>query len=693
MFKFLQNNTNKNIKILTLGIVSFLFLGLFTIVFAAPKTKLKPQELQLLLDRGNKAFALSKYSVAAENYELYQQAIDSTDWDVLIKLSDSYWQMRDYKRSGKILAKLVTGGSNGSVGLSVRNRIRIAEMQARLGNYPEAAKWLGGVANYELLAAGYKDAASIESMKEDSMDWTLGHLDINTNFREFSPVIAGKNLIFTSNSPATAKELAFGWDGKSYARLWVIPLKNVTVSPFYSYADNDSVRKAGKIIIRRLSPLYEGSDNKPMPAKGDIAGKITYIGVDSLPSAKLLGGLQHMKYNVATASLDGFNTLFFSANQPDSLQKKNKLGIMQAAYAGESVSNPQSTVLKDASFYSAMHPTVNKLSNMLIFASDMAGSKGGFDLYYAQRKNVKEAWDAPKPFSDIINTVGNEVFPYNSADGYLYFSSDARTGLGGLDIYRVLLNDAINGTGEVEHLPYPLNSSSDDFGWVQDSTEMKGYLTSDRFGGNDNIFRFEYTPRPKQSYITGFVREKKSLQPMPGATVFLYNKTTDKVLVKKTDNEGAYKFEVKNLGKFLIKVVEQNCKDDGIVMDITSRKPKNVTFEAPRDLKLGLTFRNVSVLDNLLYDYATAAIRKDALFSLDSIVRLLNTYPNMVELGAHTDSRGSVEYNNRLSQRRAESAVAYVVKQGIDPARISAKGYGEMCLKNNCSDGVNCRLP
>jgi OmpA family/WD40-like Beta Propeller Repeat len=681
-----------NTKRLIVLFSALLCLGFTVSLQAAAAKKMKPQELATFLERGNRAYSQSKYAVAAENYESYQQGKDSTDWDVLIKLSDSYWQMRDYKRSGKILTKLVAGGNSGAGGLSVRNRIRVAEMQARLGNYPEAAKWLGGVANYELLAAGYKDAASIESMKEDSMDWTMGYLDINTNFREFSPVIAGKNMIFTSNSPASAKELAFGWDGKSYARLWTIPLKKLSVSPFYSNSDNDSIRKAGKVIIKRLSPLYEGSDNRPMAQKGDVGGKITYIGVDSLPTAKLLGGLQHMKYNVATASLDGFDNLFFSANQPDSVAKRNRLGIMQGKYANDAVTNIQNTVLKDAQFYSAMHPTVNKASTVLVFTSDMAGGKGGFDLYYATRKAVKDPWDAPKAFSDIVNTVGNEVFPYNSADGYLYFSSDARTGLGGLDIYRILMADAMAGVGEVEHIPYPLNSSADDFGWVQDSTEQKGYLTSDRFGTNDNIFRFQYDPKPKLSRITGHVREKKSLQPMPGATVFLYNKTTDKVLVTKADNEGIYKFDVKNFGDFVLKVVESNCKDDGIAMTLApKKKSKDFIFDAPRDLLPGLTFRNVWVLENLFYDYATANIRRDAQVSLDSLVRILNTYPNMVELGAHTDSRGSVEYNNRLSQRRAESAVAYVVKQGIDPARITAKGYGEMCLKNACADGVNCK--
>ncbi len=658
----------------------------------APVKKLASDQVRLLLTQGDESYTQMKYAVAVQFYEAYrEQLTDSTNWDVLIKLADCHWQQRDYKQSAKYMQQLIAAGDKAD--LSVRDRIRIAEMQARVGNYPQAAKWLGGIANYELLAAGYKDTENIDALKEDSMDWRISILNINTNFREFSPAVCGERLIYTSNAPATFKERAFGWDGKSYARLWGVPIKLLKLTLISNNSDKvDSVRNGGKFFAKRLSGMYEGSDTKPMQQKGIYGGKVLYVGMDSATQCRLVGGLQHIKFNVATASLDNNKTLYFSANLPkDSLGKRTRIGVMQAQYNGDGVTNVQETKMLVSGEYSEMHPTINKAGTLLIFSSDRPGGKGGYDLYYTERKTVKDAWGPSIPFSDKVNTVGNEVFPYNSADGYLYFSSDARPGFGGLDIYRILLADALKRTGEVEHIAYPINSSSDDFGWCQDSTDMKGYFSSDRFVSNDNIYRFEYDPKPKVSHISGIVREFKSQQPMPGATVFLYNKSTDEVIVKKTNNDGRYTFDVTNMGDYLIKCVETNCKDKGLAMNIFAKKPKNVTFDAPHDIVLDLQFKNVWELENLLYDHASANIRIDAKTSLDSLVKILNKYPTMVELGSHTDSKGSAEYNQRLSQRRAESAVAYVVKQGIDPSRITAKGYGESKLKNTCGDGSKCK--
>jgi outer membrane protein OmpA-like peptidoglycan-associated protein len=673
------------------GVILLMILSNKPISAANPIKKLSSEQIYSLLQQGNEAYSQMKYAIASQFFESYKvQATDTVNWDMMIKLADSYWQMRDYKQSGKLMQQLVSAG--GSSDLSIRDRIRIAELQARLGNYPQAAKWLGGIANYELLAAGYKDTESIQSQKEDSLDWAISILNINTNFREFSPTICGNRLVYTSNSPASFKERAFGWDGKSYARLWTIPIKMLKMTLISSNADRvDSVKNSGKMFAKRLSGMYEGSDTKPMNQRGMFGGKILYVGIDSLSQSRLLGGLQHLKFNVATASLDNNSTLYFSANLPkDSAEQRTRIGIMEAKYLGESVTNIKNVVLPENGPYSMMHPTINKQGTLMVYSSDKPGGKGGFDLYYTQRPSINDAWGPSKAFVDV-NTVGNEVFPYNSADGYLYFSSDARIGFGGLDIYRILLADALKGTGEVEHIPYPINSSSDDFGWCQDSTEMKGYFTSDRFVSNDNIYRFEYQPKPKTSHITGIVREMKSQQPMPGATVFLYNKTTEEVTVRKTNEDGRYTFDVTNLGDFLIKAVETNCKDKGLAMNIFAKNPKNVTFDAPRDIILDLTFKNVWELEDLLYDHASANIRNDAKTSLDSLVKILNKYPTMVELGSHTDSRGPEEYNQRLSQRRAESAVAYVVKNGIDPARITAKGYGESKLKNACGDNSKCK--
>ena len=307
-----------------------------------------------------------------------------------------------------------------------------------------------------------------------------------------------------------------------------------------------------------------------------------------------------------------------------------------------------------------------------------------------ERNSVNDSWGAPQKLSTDINSVGNEVFPVIADDGFLYFSSDGREGYGGLDIYKVKLSEINSSNPKIALLGYPVNSSADDFGMITDKTGTTGYFTSDRQVENDNIFSFVYDPLPKLSHISGLVKEKKTKKIIPGATVFLLNRTTNEVYVDKTDNKGKYNFDVHNLGDYTIRGIEEDYKDDCTSMNIYSEQPKDVTFKA-RDLLLELTFKKVFVLNNLLYDFDKWNIRKDAEPPLDTLITILKTYPIKVELGSHTDSRGSDKYNEKLSQRRAESAVNYIIKKGgISPDRIIAKGYGESKLKNRCGNGVEC---
>jgi len=689
MVKTLINVQTRRIFLKTLLILVLLisFQVFFESGFAYSKEKPKSSESIRLLEQGNMAYDHFMYSVAAKNYEAYLRVTGQEDDNVLIKLSDSYWRMREYDNARKVLVRL---SSNQSIKLSAQQRIRLSELEARMENYSQAALWLHGIAGYESKATGYLDPLAIEGFKEDSVDWHISYLNINTGFREFSPLLAGDKLIFSSNGPALKREKASGWDGKSYARLWTVPLSQLSgTTQFSAIQVNDSIPEE-IVKSKRFSPVYEGSDTKSISLRGIITGQVQHTGIDSLRIVKLLDGLRNLKFNVATASLDSNNNLYFSSNQLEKgINIPNRIKLMKSRYENGSVTELQAVSLGDSSQYSVMHPALNKSGTLLVFSSDKSGGKGGFDLYYTKKMSANLPWNVPEAFSQLINTPGNEVFPYQSPDGFLYFSSDAMAGLGGLDIYRILLEDALNGVGEAEHIGYPINSSSDDFGWVQDST-FTGYFTSDRIFGNDNIYRFEYKPQPKISQIAGIVREEKTQRPMKEATVFLYNKTTNEVFVEKTDETGKYVFDVKNTGDFVVKAIETNCKDDCISINIEAKKTRNVTFDVPKELLLEMTYKNSWVLDNVLYDYNKWQIRPDAKPSLDSLISILKKYPIQVELGSYTDSRGKAKYNYRLSQLRAESTVRYVVNHGIDAGRIKAKGYGESHLLNRCSDGVNC---
>lgn len=648
----------------------------------------------ILLIKAEKAYEQNLFDVAVQYYEKYLQNIENQqNTEILLKIADSYWQMRKYEKSKTIYYKLAE--KDKSVFTS-SDKIKLSQFEARLKNYKEAALWLQNEQGYENRINSFLDRKKIDYITEDSADWNVKLLNINTQYREFSPILYKNTLYYSSNRPQEVVTKANGWDGKNYVKLWateLINLKSISNNEkkYYDLFSTENTDNTTIISEKKIATLYELSDTKPQIKRNvfnvqDEVGVLKPIKTDF---STLLSGLNELKYNVSSASFDSLNNIYFSANQNLS-NNESKISLYQGKINANTISNiKQIFFSKTPKNGNLMHPTVNSDGTKLIFASNAEVENGTYDLYLAQRNNANSEWQIAQKITNL-NTVGNEVFPVINNDDYLYFSSDAREGYGGLDIYKVKLSDLSTSTPEIELLGYPINSSSDDFGMMTDKAGVTGYFTSDRQVENDNIYSFEYNPLPKLSHISGLIREKKTKQLLPGATVFLLNRTNNEVLVDKADNNGRYTFDVHNLGDFTIRGIEENYKDDCLSLNIFSEKPKDVTFNA-RDLMLELTFKKVFVLNNLFYDFDKWNIRKDAEPPLDTLITILKTYPIKVELGSHTDSRGSDKYNERLSQRRAESAVNYIIqKGGISPDRITAKGYGETKPVNKCVNGIDC---
>jgi outer membrane protein OmpA-like peptidoglycan-associated protein len=657
----------------------------------------KKIKYNVLLTKADIAYQNSKFAIAAEYYDTYLQASPNFQQEILPKLADCYWQMRKYDKSFTAYKLIYT-----SVNLSgnQKDKIKIAELYARNGQYKKAAEWLNGVPGYQMKAINYYSQDSINALKKDSLNWKLDYLNINTSYREFSPTIANNTLFFSSNKPLSIKAKANGWDGDNYAHLWEIPISNVDSIPsFYQLELKNSNTKTQGNKNKKLAGIYDCGDNKSMDKTYRKLIKESSVKADLKPVGNLIKGLDKFKFNAGAISVDKYNHIYFSANYPKADKKGvNRICLMEGLYSSTGISKIRKLPFGDASSYSVMHPAVNSFGTILVCSSDKNGGKGNFDLYYSQRSDINQPWDSLKPLGENINTVGNEVFPSISVNGFLYFSSDNIPGLGGLDIFKIPLKDAISGKGKAEHISYPINSSADDFSWTeQDTTGLKGCFTSDRLNYNDNIYCFTYVPNkipklPKKSFIDGYVFEKQSLKPIPGATVFLYNITEDTVYIAKADQNGKYHFPVLTTSKVIIKAVDikylSDCLSSNIVYEA---QPKDTIQNAPRNLlldkfKVGFVWK----LSNIHYDFDKWNIRLDAMPILDSLIMVLNEQPITVELGSHTDSRGSSKYNKKLSQHRAESAVAYLIQHGINSKRISAKGYGESQLLNRCSDGVPC---
>ncbi|MTK52654.1 OmpA family protein [Paludibacter sp.] len=652
------------------------------------------------LQKADLAYRELKFSMAAEYYEAYLRQGTTAGPEILQRLADSYWQMRNYPEALRVYTRLYPNGKGNSTS---QEQFRIGELYARQGDYEKATKWLSGLPGYTNKVRAYREE-ELSVMKGDSMLWNVSYLTMNSAYREFCPYLYDQTLLFSSNRPMVTKEKAFGWDGDFYSRLWQVPvsqLKAQGTAPSPEQVAKAKQLKESQSQDKRLAGVFSGSDVDASPRTRSAYLKAEYVKADDAFSGTLISGLDKLNYNSGGISIDGKGTVYFSANynKPDK-RGVNRIRLMEGYYKGNEITNVKALPFGDPQSYSVMHPAINKEGTILVFSSDKKGGPGKYDLYFSKRSDRNQYWVEPFVVPGQVNTPGNEVFPYISGDGYLYYSSDGKEGLGGLDIYRIKLEDAIAGVGTPEHLPYPVNSTSDDFGWTQSNDGKVGYFTSDRVSSEDNIYSARYdedaarlamlAKQPRS--IEGFVLDRQTMDSLKNATVFLLNKCDNKVYVAKTDEKGKYSYPVNKTCEVVIlgtdKGYSKDCLSMNVVLDKTA---KELAQKVPHDLLLDRFPQDFKwKLSDIHYDFDKWNIRADARPILDSLVAILKTYPIKVELGSHTDSRGTFAYNDALSQRRAESAVAYIVSKGIDPSRITAKGYGEHQLLNKCADGVPC---
>jgi len=330
------------------------------------------------------------------------------------------------------------------------------------------------------------------------------------------------------------------------------------------------------------------------------------------------------------------------------------------------------------------HPAVSPDGQWLYFTSDMPGGQGGYDIWRARltTSGVGSVENLGKP----VNTPGDEMFPTFRPNGDLYFSSNGHEGMGGLDIYIAHIVDsevrneqsetrndnAAHSSYKIEHPGYPLNSQGDDFGMTFEGLLNKGYFSSNRGDGKgwDHIYSF-YNPEVVQT-VKGWVYEKEGYELPEGLVYMVGNDGTNLKLSVKGD--GSFTHEIKPGVDY---VFLGTCK--GFLNHKEQLRVEPVEESQEYVLQFPLASITAPVLiDNIFYDFDKATLRPESAKALDSLVTLLNDNPNVtIELSAHADYRGSADYNKRLSQRRAESVVSYLIEHGIAADRLTPVGYGK----------------
>lgn len=315
------------------------------------------------------------------------------------------------------------------------------------------------------------------------------------------------------------------------------------------------------------------------------------------------------------------------------------------------------------------HPAISPDGYWLYFCSDMPGGMGGLDIW---RMRVNDnGTGGVENLGLSINTEGDEMFPTFRPNGDLYFSSDGHPGLGGLDIF-IALPDSAEGSWTIEHPGYPLNSQGDDFGMTFEGLLNKGYFSSNRGDakGWDHIYSF-YNPEIVQT-VKGWVYEQDGYE-LPNALVYMVGNdgTNTKLSVR---GDGSFTQEI---NPYVDYVFLGTCKGYLNHKEQLSVEPVEESTEYVLQFPLASITAPV-LIDNIFYDFDKATLRPESTVALDALVVLLNDNPNVtIELSAHCDYRGSAEYNKALAQRRAEAVVDYLISQGIESERLSPVGYGK----------------
>ncbi len=553
---------------------------------------------------------------------------------------------------------------------------KIGELQAKNYNYKQADDWftIAIALGYSDVAAHYKLAEAkkmnekyLEALKEfdiyerevpgdpkiaeekklvkEAMDWKTNPQTrfvvedfkvANTDKSEWAPFLKKDILYFTSDRPGTTGNKKFGRTNGAYSDIFYMERK------------------------------YNGKDKKTVKwsAPAILSGEVNTI------------------MNDGTAYVDTKgNVMYYTQCNGAKGDSVRNCVVMMAENKGKGwgAGSVLPFCVDTSSDYG--QPAISPDGQRLVFSSDMPGGKGKHDLYLSTYVKRSHTWSDPINLGENINTDGDEMFPYWLNDTTLYFSSDGWPGMGGMDIF--VTHGKNPSWSKPKNLKYPINSGGNDMGITFDEGQESGFFASDRQHGLGQLDIYTFYITPLTFSIRGTVYNTLTNLPEKGVSVKIEGNNGTKMEAI-TNDSGNYYFKLYKNENYQIVSKKKNFFNSKPIYATTVgfdlsqhyvRKDMSVTPQAGPPVELAIHF-----------DLDKANIRKDAMPVLDSLVGIMNEYPYIViELSSHTDCRSSYAYNDTLSQKRADSSVAYLIKKGIDPDRLVAKGYGERKLKNDCA--------
>ena len=502
----------------------------------------------------------------------------------------------------------------------------LGQLHLKNGNYKEAARQFQTAMDslpqsdphWQLAKTGLHSAQMVPLWKKETSPYTVKRENqFNSRRAEFSPMLAGddnEQLFFTSTRNQAQGDEYSGITGSKAADIFM--------------AQKDDKGKWGKpqAIDSELNSAFDEG--------------------------------------VCCFSPDG-RTMYLTQCKTDANYPRYAT-IVASSRSDATWSKPTEITISKDTLTSFAHPAVSPDGEWLYFVSDMPGGLGGYDIWRCRLFGNNEVGTIEN-LGPLVNTAGDEKFPAFRPNGDFYFSSDGHPGMGGLDIY-ILKKGARN----LEYPVAPLNSQGDDFGMTFEGRYNRGYFSSNRGDtrGYDHIYSF-YNPEIVQT-VKGWVYEQDGYELTAAQVYMVGNDGTNLKLSVRGD--GSFTQEIKPGVDY---VFLGTCK--GFLNHQEQLRVEPVTKSEEYVLQFPLANISAPVLiENIFYDFDKATLRPESQTALDELVNLLNENPNItIELSAHTDYKGSDQYNERLSQRRAESVVNYLIAHGIASDRLTPKGYGE----------------
>lgn len=490
-----------------------------------------------------------------------------------------------------------------------------------------------------------KNKDYLAQIKANSGRYTIEDAGINSEFSDYGSSFYNNKLIFASSrDTGGVSKKVFKWTNQSFTNLYEAPVKSdgkLGSPERFQSSINSKFHESTPVFTNDGKTMYFTRNNFLDGKKGKDSKRITLL---KIYKATQLDG----KWSDVTA-------LPFNSDQ-----------------------------------YSVAHPALSPDDKTLYFASDMPGTLGQSDLYKVAI-NEDGSFGTPVNLGTSINTPGRETFPFISQENELYFASDGRPGLGGLDIFQTkIVSD--NNFSEVQNVGAPVNDKTDDFGLMIDNKTSTGFFTSNRNGGHgyDDIYKFTQNRKLIcEQKLKGIITDLESKAILSATKVSLFNTKYEFLGQFISDEKGQYNFDVECGKTYYVRAekADYSTKENTITISTTSGSTDlPIALEkAECKVTIGGDLAKCFNIKMIYFDLDKSFIRTEAAFELEKILDVMKQYPTMkIDVRSHTDCRQTAKYNMALSDRRAKSTIAWLVKNGIDSNRLTGKGYGETQLVNDC---------